>query len=142
MSSHQALLFLHLFAVALASGVGFINLWGLRFAQKQSQEVLQGIAFQQLSLRKVGYVLVLTIVITGLWQIVNSGGATGVPGWFHTKMAFVVIWLSAYAAIRFYVNKMHKLKNKELGSRIRLLAHISWSSAAAAMFCAVMAFAS
>ena len=88
MSGHQVLLFLHLFAVALTSGVGFINLWCLRVAKGQSADILKVIAFQQKSLRNFGYGLVLTIVVTGIWQIINLGGMVGLHGWLDAKLFF------------------------------------------------------
>lgn len=141
MSGHQVLLFLHLFAVALASGVGFINLWCLRVAKGQSADILKGIAFQQKSLRNFGYALVLTIVVTGIWQVVNLGGLVGQHMWFDAKLAFAAIWLIAYIAMRINVSQMTESGTKSLATRVSLLAHISWVSAALAMFCAVMAFA-
>ena len=141
MSGHQVLLFLHLFAVALASGVGFINLWGLRIGKGQSADILKCIAFQQKSLRNVGYSLVLIIIVTGIWQVLNLGSMSGLRGWFHVKMAFVAIWLLAYVGMRMSVGQMARSGNMALAARIGLLAHLSWVAAAIAMFCAVMAFA-
>ncbi len=141
MSGHQILLFLHLFAVALASGVGFINLWCLRVAKGQSVDVLKGIAFQQKSLRNFGYGLVSTILVTGIWQVVNLGGKIGHQLWFDAKLAFAAIWLIAYIAMRMSVSEMTETGKSTLALRVSVLAHVSWISAAIAMFCAVMAFA-
>jgi hypothetical protein len=141
LTGHQVLLFLHLFAVALASGVGFINLWCLRVAKGQSADILKGIAFQQKSLRNFGYALVLTILVTGIWQMINMGGMVGLHVWFDAKLVFAAIWLIAYIAMRMSVSQMTEPGKKSLAARVNVLAHISWVSAAIAMFCAVMAFA-
>ena len=141
MSGHQALLFFHLFAIALASGVGFVNLWSLRVGKNQSIDVLEAIAFQQKSLRNFGYGLVLIILGTGIWQVVNLGGISSQNSWFHAKLAFVAIWLMAYFAMRISVAQLRDSRDGAHSFRINMLAHISWISAAIAMFCAVMAFA-
>ena len=133
---------MHLFAVALASGVGFINLWCLYVAKGQPVEILKGIAFQQKSLRNFGYGLVITIGVTGILQLVNSGGLVGVHGWFDAKLFFAAIWLIAYIAMRISVAQIAEQGTISSTLRVRMLAHISWVSAAIAMFCAVMAFAS
>ena len=119
MSGHQVLLFLHLFAVALASGVGFINLWGLRISKGQSADILKCIALQQKALRNVGYSLVLIIIVTGIWQVINLGGMTGLRGWFHVKMAFVAIWLLAYVGMRMSVGQMTRSGNMALAGAVR-----------------------
>lgn len=141
MTSHQLVLFLHLFAVALSSGVGFINLWGLWAGRGQSADILKGIAFQQRSLRKVGYIIVSTIFITGIWATLDLGGFSAMRWWFHAKLFFVMLWLVAYAAMRLTISKMVTSGDVTLARRINLLAHLAWTSAALAMLGSVMAFA-
>ena len=121
--------------------MGFINLWCLRVAKGQSADVLKGIAFQQKSLRNFGYALVLTIIVTGIWQVVDLDGKASLHGWFDAKLVFAAIWLMAYIAMRMSVSQITERGTKTLAVRVSVLAHISWVSAAIAMFCAVMAFA-
>lgn len=141
MTGHQVLLFIHLFAVAIAMGIGFSNNWALIVGKGQPVEIQKGMAFLRHSLRYVGDGLVLTILVTGIWQLVRLGGMGNVNGWFQAKMVFVTIFVLAYGAMRYTASQMMKTKNMALVPRVVLFARIAWPSMVGAMFCAVMTFA-
>ena len=142
MSSHQALLALHLFFIALGIGGGFANFVGLYAGRDQAPEIIKGITFQRGKLVRFLDVSLLMILITGGLLLSNLGGPSALNGWFSIKMIAVVIWVAGYVILRFTVSQMMKTGNMGLMPRANVAAHVAWIAAVVALVCAVLAFAS
>ena len=141
MSSHQLVLMIHFFAIALGIGVGFSNLYGLYIGKGQPPEINKGMAFLRTALRVPMDVVVLFILLSGGILLYMQGGPAGLSGWFQVKMIAVLVFLASYVFMRYTVVQMMKSGNMALAGRIGNVARVTWASAVIAMFSAVMAFA-
>jgi uncharacterized membrane protein len=141
MSLTQFLLTLHLLSIAMALGIGFSNLVGFRVAKTLGGDKALGIAAHRESLIVYGDIFFVLIIATGLGLLWAIGGGQGLSTWFHVKMGFVIIWAMAYILMRLRVRKFLVSRNGALVARIRVFAHMVIFAAAAALVCAVLAFA-
>lgn len=140
MSLHQILLFVHLFAVAVAMGIGVANIVSFRVSRNTTGEVAQGVAKAREATLVYSDIFVTLIVAAGLLLLWNRG-TEGLSFWFHIKMAAVALWLICFIVMRLTIRSFLKTRNAALMPRIRMLAHAAITGATLAMFCAVMAFA-
>jgi len=138
MSGHQALLFLHLLAIATGFGMAFANLVNLRVSKNQTGDIAKGLSMHRMSVNNYLMGALVVILVTGglLWS--QMGGSNG--PWFQIKMVIVVIWLAAVAMVQLTIKQMMKSGDMNLMGRVGTFAHIGVASVAVMIFCAVMAF--
>jgi hypothetical protein len=141
MSLVQVFLFIHLFSIAMALGIGFSNLVGFRVARKLGGEKALGIAAHREALIIYGDIFVALIVVSGLTMLWAIGGGQGLPVWFHLKMGAVVIWILTYILMRLRIRKFLASRDLSLLGLIRTYAHVAITAATLAMAFAVLTFA-
>ncbi len=140
MSLSQALLIVHLLAIAVGIGMGFSNLVGFRVASKLGGDMAKGIATHRESLIPYGDIVFVLIITSGVLLLWNIGGIQGLGGWFHAKLAFVAVWAVSYVAMRLRIRTFLASRNMALVPMIRSFAHGVVGVAVIALICAVMAF--
>ncbi len=141
MSTHQMLLSLHLFIIALGIGFSASNFINARLALDKSGDMAKGLGLQRLTIARLGDWVIMLIWITGgllLWQ---RGGMAGLPPAFHVKLLFVVLLTVFHGLGRATGGKM--LREGSLAALPKLGMFIlgGWLSAVAALVCAVWTFA-
>ena len=141
MSYHQALLALHILAIAFSLGIGFTNLINMRVSKGQTGDVAKGLGLHRMAVRPYGDIFVGLFLVTGILLVVNMGGTAGLNSWFHVKMAAVVILVLCYIGIRYTVSQMMKSGNMALMARVKTFAHIAITASVVAVICAVLTFA-
>jgi uncharacterized membrane protein len=139
MSGHQALLALHLLAIAAVFGIGFANLVNLRISKGQTGDVAKGLRMHRMAVNIYMVVGAIIILASGGLLLAQLGASPG--GWFHVKMAAVLVWLVAIVVIQVTIRQMMKSGNMALITRIGTFAHIAVAAMAIALVCAVLAFA-
>lgn len=140
MDSHQLLLALHLLAISFGVGIGFSSLVNMRVSRGQTGEAARGLALHRMAMRPYSDVFVAAIVVTGLLLLWMRGGTTGLPVWFHVKMAAVVVLVLGYVGVRLTVRQLMKTGDMSLVKRLSLLSHSNMTAAVVAIVCAVLAF--
>ena len=141
MTTTQLLLIIHLLAISAAYGIVLANIVGFRVAKSVGADMAKGIAAQREALLPYGDVLFVTIIASGVSLLWAIGGAGGLNGWFHAKMAIVVVWVAVYGAMRLRIRKFLASRDATLVPMIRQLAHVQLAAVTIAIICAVMAFA-
>ena len=142
MSHIQFFLIIHLLSIALALGMGFSNIVGFRVARGLGGEKAQGIAALREALIPYADIFVILILASGLALLWAIGGASGLPVWFHIKMAAVAVWLLAYILMRLRIRKFLASRDMSLLGLIRSYAHVAIGAATLAVIFAVLTFAS
>ncbi len=140
MSLHQFLLIIHLLAVAYGLGIGMSNFLNARIAKSQTGDIAKGLALHRVSMLRYTDIAIATILVSGLLLVWAMGGVSSNGSWFHVKMAFVVIVVLSYGAMRMTVGQMMRTGNMALASRVAVLSPILSLAAIATVICAVLAF--
>ena len=139
MSGHQAVLALHLLAIATVFGIGFANLVNLRVSKGQAGDIVKGLRMHRMAVNIYMVVGAVIILASGGLLLSQMGASPG--GWFHVKMAAVLVWLVAIVVVQVTIRQLMKSGNMALMARIGMSAHIAVVAMAVALVCAVMAFA-
>ncbi len=140
MSLHQILLALHLLFMATGLGLSFSNLINTRLSLGKSGDMAKGLGLQRRMVARFGDGVIALIWVSGLallWQ----HGMAGLNGWFHAKMAFVILLTISHAMARLTAGQMMRSGNMALLPRLSFYIAGVWVSAVAAVILAVMAFA-
>jgi protoporphyrinogen IX oxidase len=136
------LLIAHLMAIAVGTGMSFANYLNLRRAAAESGEAAAGLARLRRVTARIGDVVIALIWVTGLallWTWIAQGGpAPG--GWFHAKLAFVVLLTASHVMARYTAGQMARGASPALLGRVELFVAGVWVSALASILLAVLAF--
>lgn len=139
---HTVLLIAHLMAIAVGTGMSFGNYVNLRRAAAESGEAAAALGRLRRVVGRIGDVVITLIWVTGLallWTWMARGGpAPG--GWFHAKLAFVVLLTLSHAMARRTSGRMALSGNAALLGRVELFVAGTWASALASILLAVLAF--
>jgi uncharacterized membrane protein len=141
MSTHQLLLILHLFIIALGIGFTASNFINARLALGQSGDMAKGLGLHRRTIAQYGDWVIMLIWITGgllLWQ---RGGMAGLPPAFHVKLLFVILLTVFHGLGRGTGEKMRREGSMTALPKLGMFILGGWLSAVAALVCAVLAFA-
>jgi uncharacterized membrane protein len=139
MSWHQALLALHLIFIATGLGMSFSNFINTRLSLGKTGDMAKGLGLQRRAVAQIGDGVIAGIWITGLalWSML---GMASPNGWFHTKLAFVVLLTVSHILARRTGGVMLREGKAELMPRLSLFIGGVWISAIIAVVLAVLAF--
>jgi uncharacterized membrane protein len=136
------LLIAHLMAIAVGTGMSFANYINLRHASGETGERAAALAALRRTIGRIGDIVIVLIWASGLalvWNWIAQGGpAPG--GWFHAKLAFVVLLTVCHGLARHTSGQMARSGNAALLGRIELFVAGVWLSALASIVLAVIAF--
>jgi uncharacterized membrane protein len=132
-----ALLIAHLMLIAMGTGMSFSNFINVRLARGQGGDIAKGLALQRRMIARIGDGVIALIWLTGLalWWYVSPAG-----GWFHAKLAIVVLLTLSHAMARRTAGEIAKSGNAALLPRLEIFIAGVWLSALAAILLAVIAF--
>jgi uncharacterized membrane protein len=139
---HKVLLIAHLMAIAIGTGMSFGNYVNLRRAGVETGERAAALAGLRRVIGRIGDVVITLIWITGLallWSWIAQGGPSP-GGWFHAKLAFVVLLTVCHGLARHTSGQMARNGNAALLGRVELFVAGTWASALASILLAVLAF--
>ena len=139
---HTVLLTAHLMAIAIGTGMSFANYINLRHAAGATGERAAALAALRRTFARTGDVIITLIWASGLallwWWMAQGGPAPS--GWFHAKLAFVVLLTASHGLARYTSGRMARTGNTALLGRVELFVAGVWVSALASILLAVMAF--
>ena len=136
----NALLVVHIMAIAMGTGMSFANFINTGLAAREEGERFKALGLQRKTLSQFGDGVIGLIWITGL-ALYWLHGSVG-SGWFHAKLAMVVALTVSHGMARHTGGELARTGNRALLSRLRLFAAGVWLSALLAITFAVMAFES
>jgi len=125
--------------IAMGTGMSFSNLVNLRLSQGEQGERFKALGLQRKTVSQIGDGVIALIWVTGLLLVWLIGGMPQ-SGWFHAKLAFVVLLTAAHFMARRTGGEMARTGNLSLMPRIQLFVGAVWVSALAAILLAVLAF--
>jgi uncharacterized membrane protein len=132
------LLAAHLILIALGTGMGFSQLVNIALAKSQSGDMARGLGLQRRAITKIADSVIALIWVSGLALYVNLGGVES--GWFHAKLAFVVILTASHFMARRTGGEMMRTGNAALLGKLNLFVAGVFGSAVIAIILAVLAF--
>jgi protoporphyrinogen IX oxidase len=136
------LLIAHLMAIAVGTGMSFGNYVNLRHAASETGDRAAALGALRRTIGRIGDVVIVLIWASGLallWAWMAQGGpAPG--GWFHAKLAFVVLLTVCHGLARHTSGRMARSGNAALLGRVELFVAGVWISALASIVLAVLAF--
>ena len=136
------LLIAHLMAIAVGTGMSFGNYVNLRHAASETGDRAAALAGLRRTIGRIGDVVILLIWASGLallWAWMAQGGpAPG--GWFHAKLAFVVLLTVCHGLARHTSGRLARSGTPALLGRVELFVAGVWLSALASILLAVLAF--
>ncbi len=138
----NALLILHLMAIALGTGMSFSNFINAGLASREEGERFKALGLQRKTVSQIGDGVIAVIWLTGLalvWLKWSETGFVG-SGWFYAKLAVVVALTASHGMARRIGGELARTGNRALLSQVRLCAAGVWLSALVAIALAVMAF--
>jgi uncharacterized membrane protein SirB2 len=136
------LLIAHLMAIAVGTGMSLGNYVNLRHAASEAGDRAAALAGLRRTIGRIGDVVILLIWASGLallWAWMAQG-ASAPGGWFHAKLAFVVLLTVCHGLARHTSGRMAKSGNAALLGRVELFVAGVWISALASILLAVLAF--
>jgi uncharacterized membrane protein len=134
----NALLVVHLMAIAMGTGMSFSNFINTGLAVREEGERFKALGLQRKTLSQIGDGVIALIWITGL-ALFWLHGPIG-SGWFHAKLGMVAVLTASHIMARRTGGELARTGNRALLVRLRFFTAGVWLSALLAIALAVMAF--
>ena len=134
----SVLLAAHFILIALGTGMSFSQLVNIALAKSQSGEMAKGLGLQRRTITRIGDGVIALIWASGLALYANIGSVGS--GWFHAKLAFVVVLTVSHVMARRTGGEMLRTGNAALLAKLNLFVAGVFGSAVLAIIFAVLAF--
>ncbi len=135
----QLFLTLHLFFIAMGVGMSCSNFINTRLSLGKTGDMAKGLGLQRRTVAQIGDGIIAGIWVSGVLLLWASGGE-GLNGWFHAKMAVVVLLTLSHIMARRTGGQMMRSGNAALLPRVSFFIGGVWILAITALALAVLAF--
>jgi uncharacterized membrane protein SirB2 len=131
------LLILHFIGLALGLGTS-ITMFTLGLSTRKASPAERGDLFRRLGpLKRNGSIGLALLLLAGLGMLALRPGLWGVGGWFHAKLALVLVMVALYGWMQVLLKRAG---NAPPPARVATLSRINLVLTLAIVVCAVMAF--